>query len=410
MREQHRERSFDDFPPVGQEAWKARVIKELGGTPYEEILWEEEEGVRLDPWQHSGENLPRLLQPPARAGNAWKSCRKITVAGTPEEAAQEANRALREGAGALEFHLAHLGSSDEETIKRLLEGIDRVKTPLYFSGQVEHSRLLEALQSIEGMESNPGGLLTPLPDGAPLPVADKAGPFRTLAVDLFPLHEKGASPSQQIAFALAGVGDMLLRAAEAGVAPDKAIASMEVVLGVGSSYFTEIAKPRALRALLVPVLEAWGASPGLLPRLFSRTSHSNLSPSDPYTNLLRLTTETVSAVLGGYETIQIEPYDIAPEADKAEAARLAGNISLLLEREAHLDLVADPANGSASIEALTTALARRASEHFRTLEQAGGLKNALQSGLVESMLARSLERRSARRRFEGEDKRKTGAP
>ncbi len=99
-------------------------------------------------------------------------------------------------------------------------------------------------------------------------------------------------------------------------------------------------------------------------RLHVRTARANTSTHDPYTNLLRATTEAMSAAIGGADTMLVEPHGYD--------AHLAINVQRILAEEAHLDAVADPAGGSYYIEAITDALAREAWTQFQALEAARG--------------------------------------
>ena len=78
------------------------------------------------------------------------------------------------------------------------------------------------------------------------------------------------------------------------------------------------------------------------------------------TNLLRATTEAMSAAIGGADTVLVEPHGYD--------AHLAINVQRILAEEAHLDAVADPAGGSYYVEAITDALARAAWTQFQALE------------------------------------------
>ena len=97
-----------------------------------------------------------------------------------------------------------------------------------------------------------------------------------------------------------------------------------------------------------------------MPRLHVRTARANKSVYDPYTNLLRATTEAMSAAIGGADTLLVEPHGYDPH--------LAINVQRILAEESHLDAVADPAAGSYYIEALTDALAREAWKPFQQVE------------------------------------------
>jgi methylmalonyl-CoA mutase len=203
--------------------------------------------------------------------------------------------------------------------------------------------------------------------------------FPATAIRADALHDSGAHAVQELGYALAEGVERLSRSAGA----TRPIT--EFVYAVGSNYFFEIAKLRAARLLWAQVAEAFGVECPL--RLHVRTSRINKSIYDRYTNLLRVTTESMSAVLGGCDSLSVEPFGFSPH--------LALNVHRVLREEAHLDAVADPAGGSYYIESLTDVLARDAWKLFQTVEAAGGYSMALEAGLIDKDLA---ETRAARRK------------
>jgi methylmalonyl-CoA mutase len=184
--------------------------------------------------------------------------------------------------------------------------------------------------------------------------ASGAEPADAIRADHF--HNAGATAVQELAFALAAGVDRL-------AAGDR---DVSFVFAVGSNYFFEIAKLRAARLLWARAAQAFGAPETT--RLWVRTAIANKSLYDPYTNLLRVTTEALSAVLGGCDALIVEPFEF-PD-------RLAANLQLLLKHEAHLDRAADPASGSFYIENLTDTLAREAWKLFQQVEALGGFGQA----------------------------------
>ena len=162
---------------------------------------------------------------------------------------------------------------------------------------------------------------------------------------------------------------------------------IEFVFAVGPSYFLEIAKLRAARLLWAQAVSAFGSKDdnACSMRLHVRTARRNKSLYDRYTNLLRATTEALSAVIGGCDRLTVEPFGFD--------AHLAVNIQRILMEEAHMDAVADPAGGSYYIEALTDSMAREAWKLFQQVEAEGGYAKALESGSIGKSLA---ETRAAR--------------
>ncbi len=192
------------------------------------------------------------------------------------------------------------------------------------------------------------------------------------AVNGAAFHEAGATPVQELGYALSAAVDRLA----AGAAP----ASISFCFAAGSNYFFEIAKLRAARQVWAQALAAFGHDPERIEtRIHVVTSLSNKSIYDPYTNLLRCTTEALSAVIGGANIVTVQP--------AAYPDRLARNVQLVLKEESHLDKVADPAGGSYYIEALTDAIAREAWKLFQQVEAEGGFAKAQAS--IEKAVAAS---------------------
>jgi methylmalonyl-CoA mutase len=210
------------------------------------------------------------------------------------------------------------------------------------------------------------------------------------------LHELGATRVQELAYALAEGVDRLAARVEKGATVDAAAPAIPFVFGVGSNYFFEIAKLRAARLLWAQAVSAFGPASERACRMkiHAVTALANKSICDPWTNLLRSTTEALSAALGGCDALTVRSFHY-PE-------RLAENIHLVLKEEAHLDKVADAAGGSYYIEALTDSLARAAWQLFQQVEAAGGFAQARATGAVDAALKQSREAKqkavAARRR------------
>lgn len=195
------------------------------------------------------------------------------------------------------------------------------------------------------------------------------GPLPAGTVNGAAHHEQGATAVQELAFALAEASDRL--------AAGQAVEGL--AFGVGSVYFMEIAKLRAARLLYARVAEAYGVKPET--RIHAVTALSNKSIYDPWTNLLRSTTEALSAVLGGADSLRVQA--------AGYPARLARNVQLILKEEAHLDKVADPAGGAWFIENLTASLAAEAWKLFQQVEAMGGYAQA--RAFIDSSIAAARE-------------------
>jgi methylmalonyl-CoA mutase len=239
-------------------------------------------------------------------------------------------------------------------------------------------------EDLDGLDAQvravPGALPSVRGDARPWQAVEEAAwPTDAIRADL--LHDAGATAVQELAWAIAEGVDRLAAATADGTPVDGPAASIEFVFAVGSTYFLEIAKLRAARGLWAAAVGAFGpVSPATgAMRLHVRTARSNKGTWDPYTNLLRATTEAMAAAIGGADTLLVEPQGYEPH--------LAINVQRILAEEARLDAVADPAGGAYYIEAVTDALAREAWTQFQAIEAAGGHAAAVRAGRLEAAMA-----------------------
>lgn len=204
---------------------------------------------------------------------------------------------------------------------------------------------------------NAAGTWEMVPPGAE-PAADAS------AVDA---HELGATAVQEVAYVLAQGADAL--------AAGRSVTTL--AFAVGSSHFMEIAKLRSARLLWKGVAEAFGAGGDV--RIHARTAGENKTLYDPYVNMLRVTTEALSAIVGGCDSLTITPCGFD--------AHLAENVHHVLREESHLDKVQDPGAGSYYVEALTDALSAAAWKLFQAIESKGGWTAFHTSGAADAALA-----------------------
>ena len=127
-------------------------------------------------------------------------------------------------------------------------------------------------------------------------------------------------------------------------------------LGAGSSYFIEIARIRAARHLFSNLLAAYGGKQDTQVFIHSITTDWNKTIFDSHVNMLRLTTEAMAAVLGGCDSLLVNPYDSCYREPGDFSERISRNIQHILKEESYFDRVVDPAAGSYYIESLTDSL------------------------------------------------------
>ncbi|MDX2185476.1 MAG: methylmalonyl-CoA mutase family protein [Opitutaceae bacterium] len=222
--------------------------------------------------------------------------------------------------------------------------------------------------------------------------SSQAPRLATAGVDASLYADSGANAVQELALALASVRETLSALLEKGVPAVTAVARIRTTLSAGPDFFVEVAKFRAWREVWTQLLEGYGVA-SVLPRVHARTSAWNKSSLDAETNLLRVTTEALAAVIGGIDSLEITPFDSLWKQDNELSGRLARNLHTMLAEEFQVKDPIDAVGGSWYVEALTTELAQKAWAQFQTIEKDGGLVAALRGGSIQAMLAASRKDR-----------------
>lgn len=393
------------FPPVTYADWLAQVQKDLKDPgAYETLRWATPEGFTAEPYytaEHVG-TLPLVaIQAAQRTQPGWLNAPAYTIDAT-EVRAQNAllREAVANGANALVLHVPA-----DVNLSLLLNGIKLSDTPICFAVAGGAGSFMTALQQVAPYQLR-GGVISS--DKLPtsqlvnlLNASDNSPQFRVIHIDGIVIHNAGATAAQELAFSLAQLADTFDQLTDAGFLPGRLAAKTIVRLAVGTSYFLEIAKLRALRVLLARFGAGYGldAAPFLV---HAETSAFYEAAATPYTNLLRSTTEAMAGVIGGCDWLTVRPYDAVLSESVPEsvgtspsefAQRIARNVSTLLLEESQLGRVADPSAGSYYIETLTHQLVESAWALFLAVEQRGGYVNA--AGYVRETIDAAYQAKQA---------------
>lgn len=208
--------------------------------------------------------------------------------------------------------------------------------------------------------------------------SDQNSTSKLFHVDASSVQQAGGTSWQELSIALAEGHELLVKQLDLGVDCDTAAARIHFTFGIGSKYFFELAKIRAFRTCWAQIVSAYSPQHtcSLAATITARSGFLNTSLKDPYTNLLRQTTEAMSVVLGGIQHLNIQPYDwYSTNPNTTFTRRMATNISLLLKEESYLQVVLDPAGGSYALDSLTDTIAERAWSSFQWIERNGSISN-----------------------------------
>ncbi len=206
--------------------------------------------------------------------------------------------------------------------------------------------------------------------------------FKTLIIGSHHFHNSGANSIQEIAFLLNSVVENIDKLSDLGVSIQDIIQKIEVSISIGTGYFEEIAKVRALRFLLTKLLSCYGDEYAdfYIP-IHCQTSEYFSSKITQNVNMLRVTTEAMSAIIGGCDSLTVVPFDGKNSTEFSE--RIARNVSTVLKEEAYFDKVNDPSSGSYYLENLTVTMISKAWDLFQNVENQGGVMKAFENGFIQ---------------------------
>ena len=226
--------------------------------------------------------------------------------------------------------------------------------------------------------------------------ADREVPqWNTISVSGYHMREAGSTAVQELAFTLANAVTYLEAARARGLDPARIARRMSFFFNAHNHLFEEVAKFRAARKLWAELLEErFGIDDGGARKLrfHTQTAGSTLTAQQPLNNVVRVTLQALSAILGGTQSLHTNSYDEALGLPSQEAALLALRTQQVLAHESGVTDAADPLGGSFWVERLTADLEEQARELFSRIDRAGGMLEAIASGWVQEEIHRSAYR------------------
>lgn len=428
--------SFDEFPIPSVQDWLKTVEKSLKGAPFDKLMTKTYEEITIKPiytsqdieGSHHLKTLPGF--PPYIRGNEplgylthpWEVSQELSE-GDLDRFASVAKTAMERGQTTLHIHLdepSRRGENPSQAnqhkvgknglslfclsdLERACSNINWETTPVFIqAGELSSPiiSLFAALFKKQGTQlvhlqgcigADPygewvvkGTLSISLPKSLQA-MADtirwtqKNTPtLQTICVRGGPYHNGGGNVVQELAFTLATAVEYIRELLERKLTIDEIASQMRFSFSTGSPFFMEIAKYRAARWLWARIIEAFGGSRDFQKMyIHARTSARTKTLFDPHVNILRSTTEAAVSILGGVNSLHVSSFDEVIQQDNEMAERIARNTQLILDQEAHLSKVVDPAGGSWYVESLTQSIAEKAWELFQRVEQLGGMRKAL---------------------------------
>lgn len=390
---------FNDFEGMSSKAWKQKIQFDLKGADYNDsLIWKTNEDINVKPFYHADEfsSLPNVSNSKA---TEWKISQSITVI-NEKEANQKALNAISRGAENILFII----KSETISVEDLFQDIDFNKTSIAIKCQFLSANFATKIFSLKKREFEKSQITIHTDIIGNLAktgnwymnLKEDHIKFETilkttkhLSVNLSLYQNAGATIVQQLAYSLAHTNEYLNHLESIQF---NGLEQLKVTfnISVGSNYFFEISKIRALRLLWSTLASEYNIKTDC--EIVATPSKRNKTIYDYNVNMLRTTTECMSAVLGGANTICNLSYDALFHKSNEFGERIARNQLLILKNESYFNKVNNPADGAYYIESITAQLAEKALELFKNIEANGGFLSQLKAGTIQRKIKESASK------------------
>jgi methylmalonyl-CoA mutase len=383
---------FSEFESISAKQWKQQIQFELKGADYNETLvWESPEGIKVKPFYHSDEtevNLDAIIP-----SKPFTIVQNIFVHDVPKSNTR-AIESLQRGAESVRFTI----ENDAISIEELMQNLPLENVTYYFNLPFLSIDFVTKINDFASknkanifIQNDPIGQL--VKDGNWFESLEKdfeklntiasksTVPFLTISSGVY--QNSGANIVQQLAYTLAQINEYFNR-----IPAINQPITIEVT--IGTNYFFEIAKLRALRLLFNTLASAYNHNFDC--HIIATPTKRNKTLFDYNVNMLRTTTECMSAILGGADGVANLAYDAIYHKDNEFGDRISRNQLLVLKHESYFDKVNNPADGTYYIESLTEQLAEKALELFKDIEKNDGLISQLIDGTIQRKINESAQK------------------
>lgn len=437
---------FGEFPPVSSQAWKDKIVADLKGADFDKkLVWKTIEGFDVQPYYRQEDlgNLTHLNSRPGefpfvrgkqKNGNSWLTRQDVIV-----ENVGQANKKtldiLMKGVESVGFIIADATAYTQADVTTLLKNIafDAIEVCFVIgSGKLNFLTQFNAFIAAEKIDKKSirgsinfdylgsftlkGAFCYDSEDKCYGYTKDafEAGKdmpyFQTCEVHGDYFQNAGSTCAQELALALSQGAEYLAQADARGLKIGGFAPKIKFNFAVGGNYFMEIAKLRAAKMLWAEIVAAYKPTceypdcetsaksdfceSACKMNIHCTTATWNKTAYDPYVNMLRTTTESMSAALGGCDSMTVNPFNAFFEAPTDFSERIARNQQSVLKEEAYFDKIVDPTGGSYYVETLTDKIATSAWGLFLDIQEKGGYVAAFKAGFVQDIVAKTADLRS----------------
>ncbi|MDQ2691822.1 MAG: methylmalonyl-CoA mutase family protein [Chloroflexota bacterium] len=211
--------------------------------------------------------------------------------------------------------------------------------------------------------------------------------WNTISISGYHIREAGSTAAQEVAFTLSNAIAYVEAALQAGLSVDDFAPQLSFFFNAHNNLLEEIAKFRAARRMWAKIMRerfnAQKPSSWQL-RFHTQTAGSTLTAQQPENNVVRVTLQALSAVLGGTQSLHTNSMDEALWLPTEKAVRIALRTQQIIAHESGVADAVDPLAGSYLIEYLTDELENLATDYIRKIDDMGGALQAIEKGFMQN--------------------------
>ena len=384
---------FQDFDPVSSKEWKQQIQFEQKGADYNELVWESPEGIKVRPFYHKDEYIKGAAI--ENTATPFSICQDIFVHDVVKSVSR-AKDSIERGAESIRFTI----ENPEIDLKALLTDLPLKDVLTYVKMDFLSIENLRAINQIAEEKkakifclTDPVGQLAKTGNWFSSTEKNNFEVFNNFAktnpkvsyinIDAGLYQNAGANIIQQVAYSMAHFNEYLTNVSNPGK-------TVVFEVSIGSNYFFEIAKLRAIRQLFAAITAEYNLEIDC--HILATPSKRNKTVYDYNVNMLRTTTECMSAILGGANTVSNLPYDVLYHKSNEFGERISRNQLLIMKYESYFDKVGNAATGSYYIETLTSQIAEKALQLFKEIESNHGFIKQLAAGTIQRKISESADK------------------
>jgi methylmalonyl-CoA mutase N-terminal domain/subunit len=215
--------------------------------------------------------------------------------------------------------------------------------------------------------------------------------WNTISISGYHIREAGSTAVQEIAFTLSNGKAYCKAAIDKGLDINHFGQRLSFFFNAHNNFFEEVAKFRAARRMWAHITKSLGATDprAQMLRFHTQTGGSTLTAQQPQNNIVRVSLQALSAVLGGTQSLHTNGFDEALSLPTAEAAKLALRTQQVIGYESGVTDTVDPLAGSYFVEELTNQLEAEALKYIERIDGMGGSVSAIEQGFMQEEIARA---------------------